>query len=174
MCGRRLVHNGSYLRKIVLAVIGPGVILPIYRYRCRSCDLNITVLPGFLVPYRHYLRMTMVEAVRLYLYEILSMTKVLQRMPDMVSVQEISPYNEKIYAFDPRTVGNWVKMALKSLAVAGEHLLGTALDHLYGDEAPDTIYLRDRRVYGRLYELCYFRNLTGLDTGPSETLAYLF
>jgi len=174
LCHRPLAHNGSYLRKIVLAVVGLSVMLPIYRYRCKKCNLNITVLPGFLVPYRHYLRMTMVEAVRLYLYEVLSMTKVLQRMPGMVSLQEVSPYSEKIYAFDPRTVGNWVKMALKGLRSAGEHLLGISLEHLHGDEAPDTIYLRDRQVYGRLYELCYFRNLAGLDTGPSETLAHLF
>lgn len=173
-CGRLLAHNGSYLRKIVLAVLGPGVMLPIYRYRCRSCDLNITVLPGFLVPYRHYLKVTMVEAVRLYLHEILSMAKVLQRMPGMVSLQEVSPHSDRIYAFDPRTVGNWVKLALKSLGMLREHLLGMALEHLHGDEAPDTIYRRSRQVYGRLYELCYFRSLAGLDAGHSETLAHLF
>jgi len=158
----------------VLAVLGLSVMLPIYRYRCKRCNLNITVLPGFLVPYRHYLKATMVEAVRLYLYKVLSMAKVLLWMPDMVSEQKDSSYGKYIYAFDPRTVGNWVKMALKSLAVAGEHLLGVALDHLHGDETPDSIYLRNRQVYGRLYELCYFRKLARLDTGPSETLAHLF
>ncbi|MDD3927552.1 MAG: DUF6431 domain-containing protein [bacterium] len=174
LCHRLLTHNGSYLRKIVLAVLGPGVMLPIYRYRCRSCDLNITVLPGFLVPYRHYLKVTMVETVRLYLYEVLSMAKVLLHMPGMMSRPDVSQHSDRIYAFDPRTVGNWVKMCLKSLGMFREHLLGVALEHLHGDEAPDVIYLRNRQVYGQLYELCYFRFLAGLDTGPSETLACLF
>jgi hypothetical protein len=60
-----LHRNGYYWRYGINEDV--GLCLPICRWRCLACKVNISILPDFLIPYFQHTLHTIVERVRSYL-----------------------------------------------------------------------------------------------------------
>lgn len=89
--------NGFYMRQAREGEIVATVKVP--RFKCRVCQLVVSVLLGFLIPYRRYSSKTVADAIREYLQEFTTYRK---------AASEVSADRHELPQPSPSRVFEWV------------------------------------------------------------------